>query len=347
MDQNLENKPEHNYKPVSIVKYRPLILGLIIGALFMVFAFKSSTLTSVLGNLADIQLIHYFVGVATYGGYLVLRALRWHLLLADVSKNLPFSVLFRATVWGTAANSLIPHSGEVLRSFAVRKDLDTTASKVLGTIATERIFDFITVIILTASILVTYSENPNVLVSALITLSLMGSVVVVAALVICARSRYIRAIFNVLSRVLPRLASEKLLWQFEQLAFGIQQSLKAPKLHFIIGLSFLQWMAIATCIYTSMLSVGITPSYWVALIVLPLTIAGLTLPTAPGYLGTIQVAFLIALEGIGFSEEKVLASSFVYLGTISLPVITISLIWYIATLLQNQQNDLNNESTGE
>lgn len=314
---------------MSFIKSRPLVLGVLFGVVLLVIAFKSSTLTAVGESLSQAKLLPYFLGIASYGVYLFIRAFRWRLLMLNISQRLPFLLLLKATFWGTAANVIIPHSGEVLRSFLVRGDLGVPATKVLGAIATERIFDFVTVILLTAGVLLTYSGAPNLLVSALITLSVMGSVVAVGALVICARERYIRAVSNVLSKVLPKKASGHLLWQFEQLAFGIQKSLRTPKLMHVIGLSFAQWITITLCIYASMVSVDITPSYWVALIVLPLTIAGLTLPTAPGYLGTIQVAFLIALGSLGIADEQALAASFVYLGIVAFPVVVVSLAWYL------------------
>ena len=94
----------------------------------------------------------------------------------------------------------------------------------------------------------------------------------------------------------------------------------------VVFYSLLQWGLVATCIYLSYRSIGIDASPWVALIILPLTIVGLTLPTAPAYVGTLQVCFLVALEPFGAPKENAIAAAFVYTGIIMVPVMSSAVI---------------------
>ncbi|MEM0911024.1 MAG: lysylphosphatidylglycerol synthase domain-containing protein, partial [Pseudomonadota bacterium] len=129
MNENIEDSLASG-KRFPLIKSRPLILGIVLGVLFLIVAFKGSTLALVGASLAKVDLIPYVVGVGMYGVYLVIRAYRWKLLLADISPILPFFPLLKATFWGTAANVVIPHSGEVLRSFMIGKSLSVPATKI-------------------------------------------------------------------------------------------------------------------------------------------------------------------------------------------------------------------------
>ena len=85
--------------------------------------------------------------VATASTY-VLRALRWVYLLQPIGPT-RFSVAFRTTVIGFAANSVLPaRVGEVLRPYllARRENLPVTAT--FATIILERLLDLVTVLLL-------------------------------------------------------------------------------------------------------------------------------------------------------------------------------------------------------
>ena len=87
----------------------------------------------------------------------------------------------------------------------------------------------------------------------------------------------------------------------------------------VVVLSIAQWLLITACIYLSVRAVGIDQGPLVALIVLPLTVIGLTLPTAPAYIGTLQACFLVALHPLGVPQATALAASFVYAGVVAVP----------------------------
>jgi len=56
-----------------------------------------------------------------------------------------------------------------------------------------------------------------------------------------------------------------------------------------------------------------------------LNVVGLVLPAAPGHVGTIQVAFIVALHGFGIAREPAFAASLVFNGVMVLPVMLVGL----------------------
>ena len=308
---------------------RSVLVGFLFGGAFLALAFRETSYQGFVETLRTANSAYIFVGIVFYALYLVARTSRWGLLLAKRTTTRPFPVLFRATTWGTAANSIIPHSGEILRTFAVRKPLKISAASVLGAIAAERLYDFATVIILTAITLIFFKESPIVLQSALLAICAMGAGALVVLALLAFRVPLIVRMVDLITRILPRRFEGAAHRLVDELSVGIRAAFSNPHLTWIGILSLLQWLCIAVCIYLSIESFGLGLSPWIALIVLPLTIAGLTLPTAPVYLGTIQVCFLAGLVPFEVSNEVAIAASVAYISIITLPVVAVSVVWYL------------------
>jgi uncharacterized membrane protein YbhN (UPF0104 family) len=77
------------------------------------------------------------------------------------------------------------------------------------------------------------------------------------------------------------------------------------------------------CAWFSVRAVGIVPDPALAVVVLLLLVVGLTLPAAPGHVGTTQIAFLLAARPFGVGKEEAIAASFVYNVFLPVPLIII------------------------
>lgn len=312
-------------------RLRQLALGVCVGGLFLALALRQATWGNVVERLADISWGPYLLGVGCYALFLVVKTLRWRLLLAQVAIQRPMLPITRATVWGVAANALIPHSGEVLRSIATRKPLGATSTSIFGTIASERVFDLFTVILVAASTIFFYSESSNLLVTTIASLSVMGAILLTACLVLILNEQLLELVIRIMGKVLPAKATKAISWQLTELAKGIRQSLATGHTPSVFALSLIQWIMITACIHFSLAATGIDVPLVAAIVILPITIAGTTLPTAPAYLGTIQICFLVGLGLFGVSDDSAIAASFVYIGIVTLPVLLVSGVWAAAS----------------
>lgn len=316
---------------------RSVLTGFLFGGVFLAFAFRETSYQGFVKTLQSANTTYLFVGIGFYALYLVARTSRWSLLLAKRTTTRPFPVLFRATTWGTAANTIIPHSGEILRAFAVKKPLKISAVSVLGVIAAERLYDFATVIILTIITLLFFKESPIILQSALLAICAMGAGVLVVLAILALRVPLAIRMVDLMTKVLPKRFERAAQRLVGELSTGIRAAVSNPHLSWIGILSLLQWLCVAACIYLSIESLGPGLSPWIALIVLPLTIAGLTLPTAPAYLGTMQVVFLAGLVPFEVSNEVAIAASVVYISIVTLPVVAVSAVWYLLYVLTQKK----------
>jgi glycosyltransferase 2 family protein len=308
---------------------RSIVLGLVIGSIFLLLAFRNASFQGFVDTLETARVHYLLVGIGLYAVYLVARTSRWSLLLAERTETRPFAVLFRALTWGTAANTVIPHSGEILRSLVTRQPLSISAASILGTIASERLYDFGTIIAFAGITLVLFHGCPTILHTALCSICFVGLVLLAGLVLLGFRFPQLVHLIDAPARLFPKRYRDAPRRHIGELSLGIQAALSNPRVMGIGVLSICQWLCIAGCIYFSMASLGLGVSPWLAFIVLPVTIAGLTLPTAPVYLGTMQLCFLAGLTPFGVSKEAAIAASVAYTGIITVPVIVISLFWYV------------------
>ncbi|MCX6309575.1 MAG: lysylphosphatidylglycerol synthase transmembrane domain-containing protein [Bacteroidia bacterium] len=81
---------------------------------------------------------------------MVLRGLRWHQLVEPVCPGGRKSVAILSIFVGYAANMLLPRAGEVARCGILAKSDGLSFTKTLGTVITERVFDVICLLLITA-----------------------------------------------------------------------------------------------------------------------------------------------------------------------------------------------------
>jgi uncharacterized membrane protein YbhN (UPF0104 family) len=90
-------------------------------------------------------------------------------------------------------------------------------------------------------------------------------------------------------------------------------AIAAPRLLVrIFGWSLLQWITILGCIVFSLRAVDAPVTIAGAVAVLLLNVIGLTLPAAPGHVGTVQLAFIAGLAPFGVAHEEAFAASVIY-----------------------------------
>jgi len=97
--------------------------------------------------------VHYewfFVSMLLSILSMILRGLRWHQLVEPVCPGGRKSVTILSIFVGYAANMLLPRAGEVARCGILAKTDGLSFTKTLGTVITERIFDVICLLIITA-----------------------------------------------------------------------------------------------------------------------------------------------------------------------------------------------------
>jgi uncharacterized membrane protein YbhN (UPF0104 family) len=89
----------------------------------------------------------------------------------------------------------------------------------------------------------------------------------------------------------------------------------------IAVVSFTMWLVMALCCLIALRTVDIGVGPVAAMFTLFCSVVGLALPTSPGFIGTIQIAFVVALVPFGVDRAEALAASVYYNALITVPAL--------------------------
>ena len=132
----------------EIIKY---LIFAAIGVLIVYSIQKGLTFDDLLKNLKEAKI--HFVILSTLVGVLavLLRALRWQLLLKPMGYETRLDNAYHATMSGYLINLGIPRSGEVARCALFSKTDKVPVNVLVGTVLSERVLDLVMLMIVVVS----------------------------------------------------------------------------------------------------------------------------------------------------------------------------------------------------
>lgn len=135
-----------------------VFIGIVISLIAVVGILYFVDLNEVWQNLRKLSWEIIAVAIFVYGLGMVVRALRWFLIIA-IRQKVSFYTVFKGLVYGYMLNQLLPAKiGEVARAEYLTRKSTPGRSFLLGTIAAERVFDMV-VILLFLGISIVFSET--------------------------------------------------------------------------------------------------------------------------------------------------------------------------------------------
>ena len=240
-----------------------------------------------------------------------LKAVRWRVLLSP-SHQVGTRKLVPAMMAGAAGNNLLPaHFGEIVRVYYAGSRLNIPKSTVLATLVLERVLDIIVVLGI-LSIAFVFGGFSRALLGAG---SLLLVIAVSVSLLCIALTLYNdRAASFVKTRLtfLSVSLRQKIVEQIINVGAGLA-SLREGRLYFQVLInSLVQWLLMAGCIYCALVALKIDVSPLVAIVILGITVAGLALPTSPGFFGTIEYCFVLGLATVGVDANTAVSAAIFY-----------------------------------
>ncbi len=189
------------------------LLGLVVAALFVYFAFRGISLNSLLHDALG---ANFYILIATVLVVLfshVLRALRWRVILQELKDEISVVDTWGSIMVGYMVNNFVPRLGELVRAYTTGRLEDVSVSGVLGTIVLERLFDMVSAGFLFGIALLMYSGNliesfPFLRTAGIILIagSLLGGLVLYIASV---SNKFKTKLTRTLEAVLPAKAAAK------------------------------------------------------------------------------------------------------------------------------------------
>jgi glycosyltransferase 2 family protein len=256
---------------------------------------------------------------------LLVRSLRWSVLLpAGPSGRVHARRLVPIVLIGYLGNAVLPaRMGDPVRAVLVGRREAIPASSAFGSVVLERAVDTLTLalIIFPAAAI---SGAPDWLVRA------AGLAAVLAAAVVGIAQT--RVPVRVLDAARVRSAEGIVPWidRVERFAIGMNTNGRPRALAAAAALSVVAWLLDGTIYWACGRAVGIDLPFAGAMLVSAITVLGTAIPSAPGYVGTFELAASTVAQGLGVPAAAALAFAVLVHALTVLPLAiggAISLVW--------------------
>ncbi len=242
---------------------------------------------------------------ALSAGALFLRALRWRILLC-AEGDVSVSAAFWATAGGYFGNNFLPaRGGELVRTFMISSRSGLSNAYVLTTAFAERVADAITLVVISALVLLTVPAQPGWLAHASKPFAILGLGGVTAIAFLPRLHGFGRRILERLP--VPQALRARLLVMLEHSLRAIGAFHDARRLLGFMALTIVIWCtdAAGTVIVARALSFSMTLP--VAFLLITGLALGSALPSTPGYVGIYQFVAVSVLTPFGFSRTDAIA----------------------------------------
>jgi glycosyltransferase 2 family protein len=300
------------------------LLGLGVGGIFLAYAFRGTPPAAVWAVLGAGHWGWPSLVVLTGTALFVYsKAARWRLLLGT-APALPVAPLVRSVLAGLALNACVPHAGEFVRAFSLQRAYGRAASAVLSSIVAERVFDLFGVLLLGSAALFFVRASAE-LGAAFRLLGVAAAVLAALVVVALAAPRLVRRLARACVSLMPTRPGDWVLRQVDEALQGLAP-VGSPAVSIrVLAWSLAQWLAVALSVYGCAAVVGFDPGIAAAMLVVVGIVVAFLLPNAPGYAGSIQVAFVVTLRPLGIPDEFALGASVAYQLLMVLPLVVAGL----------------------
>ena len=302
-----------------IIKF---ILGVLISVIGLYYAFRQINFWELWIIIKNVNFILVILAIVILLLSNVIRAWRWQILVKPI-KDVSFEPAFSSIMIGYFGNSVLPfRMGEFLRAFVVADKTSLTASTAFGTIVIERILDFIGLSIVILLIMTVYP------------LTSVGGSIIIGVIVLSLTAFIFFFLFGGFkSSLLVKIEKSSLLriGLLHKIILFIKNFLDGAttiratnKLGIILLYTLIIWIMYYCSTYLATIAIGIELEWFGFGVLLISTTLAISIPAAPGYVGTYHAAavyILTNLFDVGRSNAQAAAIILHAVGTIPIVII--------------------------
>ena len=298
-----------------------LWLGLGISAIFLYLALKGLDLPALWEALKIANYWWLLPGVAVYFFAVWARTWRWHYILRPI-KRIPLGRLFPMVCIGYMGNNIYPaRAGEVIRSYVLRRKEGVSMSAGLATVFfVERVFDGV-IMLLFVFIGLPFIPMEIWLRQLVIfaTIGFGGALLVFFAIAIwpeVAQKVYVW----IIDRFVPARFRGSAKGMLDRFIDGLQ-ALRSPKdVVMIFVTSLVIWLAETVKYWFVMHAFEFVVPFYVLMLMNGVMNLATIIPSAPGYVGTFDLAGIKILTGYGVPQTTATAYTLVLHGALWFPI---------------------------
>lgn len=254
----------------------------------------------------DIDLFYLVPSMLLITGAILLRALKWQVLLRPV-KHCSFWKLNSATLMGLMANNVLPaRAGEFVRAYAGARLESIPYSMAFATVVIDRVLDGLSVSAIFLLVVLFHPLPEEVKGAGYLAAAIYAGALMVLLGLIVRQGDTIRLIAAIL-RPLPPALQHSALHATETFVGGLGVFRSAPLLTLATLISFAIWAGFTVSLYLMFRCFRLELSASDALVLLLILTIVLTLPSSPGFVGAVEWGTVFGLGLFGVSESQAFA----------------------------------------
>jgi uncharacterized protein (TIRG00374 family) len=232
----------------------------------------------------------------------VVRTLRWRLLLAPVA-DVKVRDSLAALLVGYLANNVLPaRLGELVRCHVLGDRTGLSRPTILGTVVVERIVDTAVVVAIAALAIIVLSVRGIVASAVLVGLAVTGLLVV--GVVAAMAAHRLPGAERAAARLAQRPGLARILGRLRE---GLAVAGRPRTMAQTVALSVVGWSCTVLAFAAAAQAVGIQPTMGQAAMLAAGTNLATAIPAGPGYIGTFELAAVTIATSVGLPEGPSLA----------------------------------------
>jgi len=260
---------------LRLVRNPKAVVGVIISMAGIYWAFKDFQFLDFKESIHQVDLLYLVLATLFLWGSVWLRGLRWNWLFKQ-NDSPKISSLYKAELIGYFGNNVLPlRLGELLRSYIISKECSLSKSFVFGTVVLERLMDTLALASFALLLLLTYPLE-----EAIRGYIMWGGIILFVVIAI---------FLIVLNHIQIFQTENKILTIIKKVLDGLSSIRKEMVIPVIIS-SLLIWCIYLLDVYLMQKAFQFNLSWSQILAVLVISSLALSIPSAPGMIGTFHAA---------------------------------------------------------
>lgn len=296
-------------------------IGILISLVLLYFIFSSINFEEINKIIFKFGFLLFLIGVMIYSVSFVFRAWRWQHIISPIMKISYLKsilIIFVAYFF----NSVLPaRIGDFIRAYILSKNTNIKTLTSISTVVVDRMLDGLTLFLLLSIGIIGAGLKLDIDRRFLFTIFIILLLFIILLIFYTMEFNTVMRCVYPLKNIAPDLYM-KLESFMRSIKTGGDIFSKGSKAHLILFFSsLLVWVVEASLFYFVLYFIGIRIGIYVLFILLALVNLGIMIPSAPGYIGTFEAAFMFVLVYFGIEKEMALSAALI-----------IHAIWFFTTI---------------
>jgi uncharacterized protein (TIRG00374 family) len=289
-------------------------LGAVLSAALIYWTLHGISPWEVAHRLSQADPLYFAAATFCATAIFVLRARKWQTILEPVAGRLALGPLWRATAVGMMVNNVVPaRAGEIARAYALTKEAQVPFPTSLASLAVDRLFDAIVLLLLAATALLDPAlSTADKLAGRPLSSFATGAVTVVLLLVLALYAlaffpTQLLRLFELFARRVSPTVEERGRRVLETFVQGLTVLRSPGRFAAVLGWTIAHWMLNAVGFWLAFRAVGISAPFSAGLFLQAFIALGTAVPALPGFFGVFEYMSVEGLAVYGVSQQQAAA----------------------------------------